>query len=218
MSILTGPAIAETVRRTREVMSRPDGDYWKETLNLYGPGIDITPFDPDDPDRVGPNSVDVHLADKLLVYSPLGRTDYFNAKGEQCWGPVLDSRNANHTYEIPIPADGLILVPGKLYLGSTVEKTACCGFVPWLDGRSSIGRLGIFIHATAGRGDDGFGWPHGCNWTLEISVVEPVRIYPGLKIGQITFFQISGQRKPYTGRYQKQDGPTASRLWQDGDK
>jgi dCTP deaminase len=87
----------------------------------------------------------------------------------------------------------------------------CAGLVPWLDGRSSVGRLGISVHSTAGRGDDGF---FG-RWTLEVSVVHPVRVYPGMKVGQVTFFDLRGERRPYRGKYQNQDAAVASKLWED---
>jgi dCTP deaminase len=121
----------------------------------------------------------------------------------------------NPTAELTIPKTGLILHPGALYLGSTVERTITKGCVPWMDGRSSLGRLGVQIHATAGRGDDGFGDPDGCTWTLEITVTHPVFVRPKLRVGQITFFDLIGERQPYRGRYSRQQGPAASRLFED---
>ena len=80
------------------------------------------------------------------------------------------------------------LEPGILYLGVTEEYTETHRHVPFLEGKSSIGRLGIDIHATAGKGDVGF-----CNtWTLEISCVQPVRVYAGMPIGQLIYFMIDG--------------------------
>ena len=124
----------------------------------------------------------------------------------------------NHTVkETTIPKEGYVLYPGVLYLGCTVERTQCAGLVPWLDGRSSVGRLGLSIHVTAGRGDSGFGMadPEGCTWTLEMSVIQPLRIYAGVRIGQLTFMTLEGEQTSYDGRYTKQDGPVASRLWKD---
>lgn len=149
-------------------------------------------IDPFDPGRCGPNSYDVTLADTLLEYVT----------------HVLHCREENPTVATVIPSEGYLLKPGRLYLGSTVERVECRGVVPWIDGRSSIGRLGIHIHATAGRGDDGF---RG-TFTLEISVVQPVWIHPGIRIGQLTFVKTHGEREPYSGRYQDQEGPTASRM------
>ncbi|MBI4428145.1 MAG: dCTP deaminase, partial [Ignavibacteriales bacterium] len=121
--------------------------------------------------HLGSNSYDVHLGKWLAMY-----------KDE-----ILDSRQHNKVNYFEIPKEGLILVPSKLYLGVTEEYTETHAHVPFLEGKSSIGRLGIDIHATAGKGDIGF-----CNtWTLEISVRQPVRIYAGMPIGQLIYFEVS---------------------------
>lgn len=196
MSILSGPEIAKIIRRTRTDLA--DGS------PLMLPAINVTPFNPE---NVGPNSIDVTLGNKLLCYEPL-QFDTFTGEPRN-W---LDSKQPNKTYEIDIPEAGLVIRPKMLYLGSTVEKTMTAGVVPWVDGRSSVGRLGIQIHMTAGRGDDGFGeeLAEGCSWTLEITCVMPVKIYAGMRIGQITFMHLVGERNPYRGRYGKQIEPTAS--------
>ena len=78
--------------------------------------------------------------------------------------------------------------PGTLYLGVTEEYTETHAHVPFLEGKSSVGRLGIDIRATAGKGDVGY-----CNtWTLEISVSQPVRVYTGMPIGQLIYFHVEG--------------------------
>ena len=101
---------------------------------------------------------------------------------------ALDSRRANPVREFRIPPEGFVLIPGQLYLGVTEEYTETHGYVPFLEGKSSVGRLGIDIHSTAGKGDEGF-----CNhWTLEMSVKLPVRIYAGMPVGQLIYFEISG--------------------------
>ena len=124
------------------------------------------------PECLGTNSYDVHLGPYLAVY----RT------------AALDARSPNPVREFRIPADGYVLIPGELYLGVTEEYTETHGFVPFLEGKSSVGRLGIDIHSTAGKGDEGF-----CNyWTLEMSVKLPVRIYAGMPVGQLIYFEISG--------------------------
>jgi dCTP deaminase len=124
------------------------------------------------PECLGTNSYDVHLGKYLAVYE----------------SPALDARRPNRVREFEIPADGFVLVPGQLYLGVTEEYTETHGFVPFLEGKSSVGRLGIDIHSTAGKGDEGF-----CNyWTLEMSVKVPVRIYAGMPVGQLIYFEISG--------------------------
>jgi dCTP deaminase len=100
---------------------------------------------------------------------------------------------------IRIPEDGLVLTPNQLYLGRTVERTETHNLVPMIEGRSSIGRLGLFVHVTAGFGDVGF-----CGyWTLEMFAVQPVKIYPGVPICQIFFHQIAGDITEYASdKYQ----------------
>ncbi len=121
---------------------------------------------------LGSNSYDVHLGKYLAVYKDR----------------VLDARKHNEIEEMIIPREGFVLQPHTLYLGVTEEYTETHNHVPFLEGKSSIGRLGIHIHATAGKGDIGF-----CNtWTLEITVAQPVRIYTGMPIGQLIYFEVMG--------------------------
>jgi dCTP deaminase len=126
--------------------------------------------------------------------------------------PILDMKVENKTSRITIPKSGLVLEPNKLYLGRTVEYTKTHNYVPMLEGRSSIGRLGMFIHVTAGFGDVGFeGY-----WTLEIFVVQPLIIYPDIEICQIYYHAIEGDFETYTsGKYQKNDGIQPSYLFKD---
>lgn len=158
--------------------------------------IVIKPFD-----RVhlGSNSYDVHLGNWLAMY--------------KC--EILDAKRPNPVRIFKIPKDGLILVPSKLYLGVTMEYTETHRHVPFLEGKSSIGRLGIDIHATAGKGDVGF-----CNtWTLEISVRQPVRIYSKMPIGQLIYFEVNGEvETPYckkkNAKYNKRTNkPVESMMW-----
>ena len=126
---------------------------------------------------LGTNSYDVHLGKYLAVYKDR----------------VIDAKKHNKIEEFEIGPEGYVLQPGTLYLGVTEEYTETHNAVPFLEGKSSIGRLGIDIHATAGKGDVGF-----CNtWTLEISVIQPVRIYPGMPIGQLIYFMVEGDIKNY---------------------
>jgi dCTP deaminase len=202
--ILTGPEIVRIINRTKEFR---EGGYQPPL-----PIIDIEPFDEK---FVGPNSVDVHLGSKLLTYQLFSDRDLYAMSiigmvgGAQFLDPEID----NPTTEVTIPPQGMILHPGRLYLGSTVEWTETQGLVPWIDGRSSIGRLGLGVHVTAGRGDSGF---RG-RWTLEITCVHPIRVKPGMRIAQISFFRTTGDLKPYSGKYQNSDGVVPSRLWQDPD-
>ena len=108
-----------------------------------------------------------------------------------------------------------MLQPGKTYLGSTLEYTETRSFVPFLEGKSSVGRLGIDIHATAGKGDVGF-----CNhWTLEISVSQQVRLYAGMPIGQLIYFAVEGdvevdyQAKSSAKYNQRSPKPVESMMW-----
>ncbi len=149
--------------------------------------------------HLGSNSYDVHLGGWLAMYTQ----------------EILDAREHNTVHHFRIPKEGLILVPSKLYLGITKEYTETHRHVPFLEGKSSIGRLGIDIHATAGKGDVGF-----CNyWTLEISVRQPVRIYAGMPIGQLIYFEISGDIEvPYskkkTAKYRRRSSmPVESMMW-----
>lgn len=158
--------------------------------------IVIRPFRPE---SLGTNSYDVHLGPYLAVY----RT------------PALDARRANPVREFRIPPTGYVLVPGQLYLGVTEEYTETHGYVPFLEGKSSVGRLGIDIHSTAGKGDEGF-----CNyWTLEMSVKVPVRIYAGMPVGQLIYFEISGAversySRKRSAKYRRVSAhPTPSRMY-----
>ncbi|MFT5834687.1 MAG: dCTP deaminase [Cognaticolwellia sp.] len=132
---------------------------------------------------LGTNSYDVHLSKNLATYK----------------NRVLDAKKHNEIEHFEIPEEGFVLDPGTLYLGVTEEYTETHASVPFLEGKSSVGRLGIDIHATAGKGDVGF-----CNtWTLEISVTMPVRIYPGMPIGQLIYFAVEGDIENY---YNKKKG------------
>ena len=165
----------------------------KEILKHMGKEIIITPFDEK---RINPNSYNLSLADELLVY-------------EQ---DELDMTKPNPTKQIVIPEEGLLLEPNRLYLGRTNEFTKTDRYVPMLEGRSSTGRLGLFIHVTAGFGDIGFAG----YWTLEIFCVQPVRIYPNVEICQIYYHDIDGEYDLYSsGKYQNNSGIQASLLYKD---
>lgn len=125
---------------------------------------------------------------------------------------ILDMKKPSSYKRIVIPDDGLLLEPGKLYLGRTVEYTVTRNYVPVIEGRSSIGRLGISVHATAGFGDIGFeGY-----WTLEISVIKPVIIYPFVEICQIYYCEVSGDiEKTYQGKYSGSRDIITSRIYEE---
>lgn len=148
---------------------------------------------------LGTNSYDVHLGKWLAFYK-----DH-----------ILDARKHNPIEYMMIPEEGYILHPNTLYLGVTAEYTETHNSVPFLEGKSSVGRLGIDIHATAGKGDVGF-----CNyWTLEISCTHPVRVYAGMPIGQLIYFMVDGEIETYYNRKanakynQRTDKPVESMMW-----
>ena len=164
----------------------------KEIKNRIGKDIFIEPYSEK---QLNPNSYNLKLHNELLIYED----------------EVLDMKKENKAKKIVIPEQGLLLEPGKLYLGRTVEFTKTENLVPMLEGRSSIGRLGLFIHITAGFGDVGFAG----YWTLEIFCVQPIRIYSGVEICQI-YYDIHGEYDKYTsGKYQNNKDVQPSLLFRD---
>lgn len=165
----------------------------KEIAKNIGKDIIIEPYNEK---QLNPNSYNLRLHNELLVYDE----------------EVLDMKKPNKYKSIIIPEEGLKLEPGKLYLGRTVEYTETKNFVPMLEGRSSVGRLGLFIHVTAGFGDVGFkGY-----WTLEIFCVQPIIIYPNVEICQIYYHDIHGDYDEYkSGKYQGNTGVQPSLLYRD---
>jgi dCTP deaminase len=158
--------------------------------------IKIVPYSRD---CLGSNSYDVHLGKTLATYK----------------NHILDARLHNEIEPFEIPEQGFILYPHIFYLGVTAEYTETHAHVPFLEGKSSTGRLGIDIHATAGKGDVGF-----CgNWTLEISVKQPVRVYPNMPIGQLIYFPVDGEievkyNQKANAKYSYQsDKPVESMMW-----
>lgn len=124
-------------------------------------------IDPFDPTKLNPNSYNFGLASILERYT----------------NPVLDPRQDNPTESMEIEEQGLVLRGGELYLGHTQETIGSDLYVPMIFARSSIARLGLFIHATAPLGDLGF---FG-QWSLQLIPVRDVRIYPNMDIGQVLF-------------------------------
>jgi dCTP deaminase len=167
-------------------------------------------IDPFDIDSLGPNSYDVHLSEHLACHKP--RREQFKYG---CLTLPIDAAVLNPIERFHIPSCGFDLQPGRLYLASTVEYTETRGLIPYLDGKSSVGRLGIQVHLTAGRGDAGFKG----HWTLEMSVVERVRVYAGMPIAQLTYHVIFGTvLRPYdkkpTAKYNNRNPePMPSQMW-----
>jgi len=151
------------------------------------------------PECLGSNSYDVHLGKHIATYKDR----------------ILDARKHNQIDLMIIPEEGMILYPDMLYLGVTEEYTETHAHVPFLEGKSSTGRLGIDIHATAGKGDVGF-----CgHWTLEISVKQPVKVYKGMPVGQLIYFPVDGEievkynQKKNAKYAQQPEKPVESMMW-----
>jgi dCTP deaminase len=165
----------------------------KEIKNQLGKTIFIEPYKES---QLNPNSYNLTLHNELLVYTE----------------SVLDMKKKNAVQTLLIPPEGLLLQPGILYLGRTNEYTKTESHVPMLEGRSSIGRLGLYIHVTAGFGDVGFAG----YWTLEMHCIHPIRIYAGVEICQIFYHTIKGSYDKYkSAKYQNNEGIQASKLYLD---
>lgn len=165
----------------------------KEIQKQLGKTIFIEPFNEK---QLNPNSYNLRLHNELLVYK-----DY-----------TLDMKKKNETDKIIIPEEGLLIEPNKLYLGRTVEFTRTDSYVPKLEGRSSIGRLGMSIHVTASMGNIG----SAVFWTLEIFVIQPLIIYPNVEVCQMYFQTIEGEYSSYqSNKYQNNDGTQPSLLYKD---
>lgn len=156
--------------------------------------IEIDPFVLE---HVNPASVDLTLGNTIVGY------DLDRVSG------VLDSRKENPTYSEDFKE--VLLQPGWLYLMHTVERVCSKKFVPILDGKSSLARLGVSIHQTAGYGDPGFSG----QYTMEVTCVLPVRLYAGMRVAQMRFHAVQGEVEEYRGNYAGEGarGPVASRSW-----
>jgi len=159
---------------------------------VFSKEITIDPFFPS---QINPNSYNFRLGKTLKVYDD----------------EILDPKKDNKTRLIEIPSEGYLLEPTKLYLGHTEEIMGSNLYVPIIRGRSSIGRIGLFIHITADLIDIG-----SINqWTLQMHCVQPLRVYSGMLIGQVTFWTVEGEIKLYNGKYQGSRGPMSSQIHQD---
>jgi dCTP deaminase len=167
-------------------------------------------LDPWDPDMVQPSSIDVRL-DKFFRLFDNHRYPYID--------PAADQPDLTRLVEVDEEEDSLVLHPGEFVLGSTYETVSLPDdLAARVEGKSSLGRLGLLTHATAGFVDPGFSG----HVTLELSNVAtlPIMLYPGMKIGQLCFFRLSSPAEhpygsdKYGSHYQGQRGPTASRSHQ----
>ena len=191
--------------------------------------ISITPFDEDSLKRVNPASFDLTLGSKIAVYADVVNPDFSVPSSTNVsdadaipgcmvspktgWNCALDSAKKNQVVEYEMDARGFLLRPGIGYLMHTVEKVHTEKYVPIVDGKSSIGRLFAFIHVTAGYGDPGFDG----QYTLEVVVVHPLIVYPGMRFCQMRFHTMVGELKSYknTGNYQGAlaEGPIPSQSY-----
>jgi len=153
-------------------------------------------IDPFDPARLNPNGYNLSLHDELLVYEEV----------------VLDAASPNRYRRLEIPPEGITLQPNLLYLGRTVEHTESRGLVPMIQGRSSLGRLGLFINPGGSLGDAGY-----CGtWTLQMYCVQPVRIYPGMQVCQIFYWQLVGECAEYcSDKYQHSNDIRPSMMYRE---
>ena len=161
--------------------------------NIKNNNIVIQPFDKK---KLNPNSYNLTLSRELIKYR----------------GSFLDVKEFNDFDIILIPENGFLLLPGEFYLARTNEYTGTQNLVPQISGRSSIGRLGLSIHITAGFGDSGF-----CGyWTLELSCLKALRIYADIEICQIYYHTLKGEcNKSYEGKYQNNRGIQSSKSYRD---
>jgi len=181
----------------------------KKILEEIGNGsIVINPFDMN---HLNPISVDLTLGSKVAVYESV--TEIRHGEIEIKSGSYIDSKKEEPVHTFDIPDSGLVLKPGIGYLMHTHEMVGTKKYVPIIDGKSSVGRLFIQIHSTAGLGDPGF---FG-QFTLEVMVSQKVKVYKGMRIGQVRFYEISGEYDSYetTGNYNGINaiGPIPSKLW-----
>jgi dCTP deaminase len=154
--------------------------------------IKITPFDTN---NLSTNSYDLRLGDTLLVYEE----------------DVLDPTKNNRFRTITIPKEGITLEKGSFHLGSSYEIIGSNKFVPIIHAKSGIARMGLFVHCTADLIDIGsFG-----NVTFQLYSTLPIKVYPGMLIGQVTFWVPSGDINLYSGKYQGSEGPQASKSYID---
>lgn len=140
--------------------------------------IVIEPFEQD---QLNPNSYNYRLGCEIKI------TD----------DKTLDARHPSRWRQLDIPTEGYLLEPGRVYLAVTAEVIGSRSRVTTLIGRSSMGRLGLFTQITADLGH------HGAihRWTLELAVVQPLRVYAGMRLGQVSFWRSSGEVTEYDGKY-----------------
>ncbi|WP_405884025.1 deoxycytidine triphosphate deaminase [Streptomyces sp. NBC_01136] len=148
-----------------------------------------------DPARIEPNSYGFRLAPQLLVYER----------------ETLDSHEAPASRRLTMDDDGTLLEPGRFYLGSTMEAMGSPSYAATLYACRSVSTLGVWIQFSAPLGHSGAVFP----WTLEITVANPVRLYPGMRIGKLAFWAMQGEPRLYDGKYTGSTEAVGSRLSDD---
>jgi deoxycytidine triphosphate deaminase len=152
-------------------------------------------IDPFDESHLNPNSYNFRLGDRIRVY--LSET--------------LDPKVPNEYCESTIPEDGIVLQPHQLYLANTLEILGSRRYAPTFAARSSVARLGLFINLSASLGDIGFVG----QWTLQLVSLHPLRVFPGMRIGQMMFWKPQGRIVLYDGKYQGSSGPQSTLIYRD---
>lgn len=152
-------------------------------------------IDPFRSGQINPNSYNFRLGSTIKWYKD----------------PILDVKIRSEIESAEIPIEGFVLDPARIYLGHTEEIMGSDHYVPIIRGRSSTARIGLFIHVTADLIDVG---SHN-QWTLQLHAVQPVRLFPGMIIGQVTFWCVEGEITLYTGKYQGSVGPRESEIYRD---
>lgn len=168
---------------------------------LTGPDIyqewsrGVIVIEPFDASQLNPNSYNFRLGATLRIYET----------------ELLDPKLRNPYRETEIGPEGLVLEPRRLYLASTVEVMGSYRHAPTFAARSSIARLGLFINLSASLGDIGFIG----QWTLQLFSIHHLRVYAGMKIGQIMWWCPHGAIRLYNGKYQGSRGPQSTLIYKD---
>lgn len=152
-------------------------------------------IDPFTPDQINPNSYNFKLGRHIKHYK----------------NRVLDPKVRQEVVTETIPSEGLVLQPDRIYLGHTEETMGSDHYVPIIRARSSVARIGLFVHITADMIDIG----SYNQWTLQLHAIQPVRVYAGMLIGQVTFWCVKGEITLYEGKYQGSKGPMESEIYRD---
>jgi dCTP deaminase len=152
-------------------------------------------IDPFAPDQVNPNSYNFRLGRSVKHYK----------------NTALDPKVRQETIMEEIPPEGFVLQPDRIYLGHTEETMGSDFYVPIIRARSSVARLGLFVHVTADLIDIG----SYNQWTLQLHAIQPVRVYAGMPIGQVTFWCVKGEITLYKGKYQGSKGPMESEIYRE---